>query len=241
MIITGKPFRVPYRQTQGFKEGFHRGLDWVPLNNGVGFPADIYPIVEGTIRYSYTELNGKKSVQIAVQTVLDAEFIQYLKALGDIPLDFTGEVRLLTYYLHGLSLYEDTPGKKLSIHDKIMVCGNTGQVYSNGVTVPEEEKGVPPYRGLHLHLQCELYNSSNRMIALIDPNHVMDFKPKSMIGYKQVNDSTVYVALGSVLVAVADWDAFVQVGGSESSIIELDPISWSKFSIADKVLFKLNA
>ena len=184
-----KPLHCKYTETQGFIYGKHWGLDWVPLlDTGEDFPADIYPIATGNIRYSYTEYNGKKSVLICIDTYLSDDVITYLKSLGDISKEYNGKVRLLHTYMHGLKLYETEKGKRVTPNDRIMQCGNTGQVSSGGVPVPEEEKGVPPYKGLHLHLQCELYRENNTLIGYIDPYHLLNYKPKKMIGYKKVNN-----------------------------------------------------
>ena len=63
---------------------------------------------------------------------------------------------------------------------------------------------------------------------------------KKMIGYKKENDATVYVELQGVLVPLADWDAFVSLGGSTESIVALTEAQFAKFTVNNSVLFKSN-
>lgn len=62
---------------------------------------------------------------------------------------------------------------------------------------------------------------------------------RNMIGYKVVGNPTVYVELDGKLVPVADWLAFVALGGSTGSVVELSQEQFAKFTIINSVLFKL--
>lgn len=68
---------------------------------------------------------------------------------------------------------------------------------------------------------------------------ILTVKGNNMVGYKKVGDPTTYVGMGNKLVPIADWVAFVAMGGSTSSIVELDESQWAKFQIINSVLFKL--
>ncbi len=190
-MIPRSPFRVPYRVSQEFanqadryksdknKQGLHLGVDLVPLNaSGQGFPAEVYPILDGKMRYFYETLNGLNSKYITIDTELDQPFITYLKRKGQLPTNYTGRVILNHSYIHGLEILDkdgfvdqDTP---------IMKCGNTGMTYTGmpPKPVPEELKGVPPYPGLHLHLQTELRNEKSIRIGneFIDPFLILNYK-----------------------------------------------------------------
>ena len=60
------------------------------------------------------------------------------------------------------------------------------------------------------------------------------------IGYKKVNDATTYVLVGSCLVPVADWPAFVRLGGDSNSIVTLTDSDFAKFTVVNGDLFKSN-
>lgn len=66
---------------------------------------------------------------------------------------------------------------------------------------------------------------------------LINYKPMT-IGYKKQNEDTVYVAVGTVLVPIADWNAFVRLGGSQTGIINLPADEFAKFTIGDRTLFK---
>lgn len=61
---------------------------------------------------------------------------------------------------------------------------------------------------------------------------------QTMVGYKKVGDPTTYVGLGNNLIPVADWPAFVALGGSTESTVELSEEQWAKFTKINTVLFK---
>lgn len=181
------PFKVFYNLTQGYaqnannySEGHHGGLDMVPRDQSdTPYPADIYPIFNGsTISIQDTDpIRGKG---LKEKVICDAPFVKYLKTKNVVPQDYTGEVRLEILYWHVLdvldhdgTLTQDTP---------IARCGNTGRVYSQGQPVPDSEKGKPPYRGLHLHLETVLkgnktFNLDKDIRGRIDPFIILNYKP----------------------------------------------------------------
>ncbi len=173
-------------QSSVYTSGFHLGLDIVPTENGAFFPAPVYAILDGTLRYFYetqpTTQGITNSKAIAVDTWLDDDFITYLKGLGKVPPQLN-KVRLMHSYLHGLEIL-DKDGTIDQI-TPIMKCGNTGMVFSGGVPVPEEEKGVPPYKGGHLHLQCELYREDNILIGFIDPEIILGYNQGELMTNSQ--------------------------------------------------------
>lgn len=57
-------------------------------------------------------------------------------------------------------------------------------------------------------------------------------------GYKVKDNPTVYVSVGTTLVPVADWNAFINLGGSEQSIVSLDATEFAKFNVGSSTLFK---
>lgn len=61
---------------------------------------------------------------------------------------------------------------------------------------------------------------------------------KKMIGYQVEGNQTVYVELAGKLVAVADWQAFVNMGGSSNTIITLNASQFAKYDVIKNVYFK---
>jgi len=59
------------------------------------------------------------------------------------------------------------------------------------------------------------------------------------LGYQLAGKPTVYVNIGTNnLIAVADWEAFLAVGGSSNSVITLSAEQMAKFNIVPHTLFK---
>lgn len=58
------------------------------------------------------------------------------------------------------------------------------------------------------------------------------------IGFKKASSQTVYVEVGDKLIAVADWNAFLAIGGSANSVIQLADTEFAKFDVVDHTLFK---
>lgn len=200
------PFKTKYVITQGFDNTAsrypirHGALDIVPLDAaGKPFPADIYPIFAGRTRF-YADEDDKLGRQISVDTELDIPMVTYLKKLGYVPQSFTGSVHLIHLYLHCLHVI-DKDGQ-IDQDQPIAVCGNTGMVYTGNppVPVPPEQKGKPPYPGLHLHLQMMLYGGDNPAAntfnkdkdpqGRIDPTIILNYKPMNpnIVIYKDGNE-----------------------------------------------------
>lgn len=202
------PFKTRYIITQGFNNTApqypvrHGGLDIVPLDAaGHAFPADIYPVFAGSLRH-YEDDSDTLGRWLEIDAPLDAPLIDYLKDLGYVPKSFSGKVSLLHRYLHCLHVV-DKDGH-VDQDQPIAVCGNTGMVYSGGIPVPNDQKGKPPYPGLHLHLQMALYGGDNPAantfnldkdpVGRIDPLIILNYKGAAM-NVKTINvDGTIYVA-----------------------------------------------
>ena len=69
---------------------------------------------------------------------------------------------------------------------------------------------------------------------------VVELKGNSMqtIGFQLQGDQTVYVQVGSNLIAVADWQSFVNLGGSSNSVVTLTADQFAKFTVVSSDLFK---
>lgn len=196
------PFKTPYQITQGYGNTApqypvrHGALDIVPLENGHGFPAPIYPVFSGHMRY-FLDDNDIQGRSISVESELDAPLIAYLKDKDLVPRNFNGKVSIICLYLHALYILDkdgtvdqDTP---------IAQCGNTGMVYSGGVPVPDDQKGKPPYPGLHLHLQMMLFGGDNPAAntfnldkdvqGRIDPQIILNYKNEMTNAYIVKNGS----------------------------------------------------
>jgi hypothetical protein len=93
---------------------------------------------------------------------------------------------------------------------------------------PEIYDSYPPY----LKQLAGGYPIPYKMKVLVAP------KGQTMLGFKKTGDATVYVPVGSVLVPVTDWNAFLTLGGSTASVVELAPDQFAKFSLGTGALFK---
>src|SRR5581483_3336657 len=250
-----KPFTCQSVVTQGFHPvttasfSAHQGLDEVPLDaQGRAWPAPVRATLSGVVNGNNTYDPGPgKFHQVVVDTVIDSpHFIDYLKKNKAVPVNYTGNVILKHAYLHGLDNLVKAGDSVIAGQD-IMICGNTGDVKSGGIPVPDALKGKPPYPGLHLHRQYYLLSETGKNLNLndatnpqgtINPSIIDNYQPPMTIGYQKTGDQTVYVAVGPVLVPLADWNAFLTIGGSESSVVRLDPTEFAKFTIASGALFQ---
>ncbi len=186
------PFKANFEIIQGYNDNFaganypggrHGALDIVPTENGVVYPALIYPVFNGsTISIQNTSPTFGEGIRENV--FCDADLITYLKSKNLVPQTYTGVVNLEILYWHILqaldfdgTLTQDTP---------IAKAGNTGNVFHNGQPVPDNMKGVPPYPGLHLHLEMtikggtSLFNKDKDIYGRIDPQIILAYKGKSM-------------------------------------------------------------
>lgn len=257
MNIPQFPFRCPYQITQRYSdnanhypEGHHGAWDVVPLKNGVFWPAPIFPLYGGS-EIAIQNNDPVKGKGIRERVTLDDHFKGYLKSKNclvgsDWPIT-DGKFYLDILYWHMLKV-DDGDGTA-DISTPLGPAGNTGDVYSGGVPVPNSEKGKPPYRGGHLHLETSIYCDSSVFVGYmnrdkdpagrIDPQIIFNYPCSMVLGYKKVNDPTVYVQLGgNCLVPLADWQAFVNVGGSDTSVVVLADSEFSKFQVVSKDLFK---
>lgn len=189
------PFQCPYDISQGYNDdandmyngpldGHHHGaLDIVPLQNGAPWPAPIYPIQNGS-EISIQDTDPVYGKGVRERILLDADTIAYFQGKGVIPNTLpVGQVVCLdVLYWHMLdvtdqdgSLEEGTP---------LGHAGNTGAVYHLGTAVPDNQKGVPPYLGLHLHLETSFgttqgvkFNLDKDPQGRVDPEFVFAKQP----------------------------------------------------------------
>lgn len=206
-----QPFKGNFKKTQGYWDnannypgGKHAGLDLIPFissgipGEGTPYPAPIYPILPGKT-IGINDSDNIRGRGIKVRSELNSGFIRYLKDKGLVPIDYNNKVFLEHLYWHCLEVTD-----KDGLVDKetsIAVCGNTGWVTSNGQLVPEDQRGIPPYPGLHLHLECILkgenqtFNLNQDFQGRIDPEVILAYeKEKSMKLIK--NNGTVYLVAG---------------------------------------------
>jgi hypothetical protein len=180
------PFKADFQITQKFGNksnrylsGYHEGTDFLPLDaNHKPYPAEIFPICDGSeIFYNDESIIFGKSVKERAE--LDQDLITYLKNRGVVPREHVGTVQAEIFYGHMLKVLDkdgtvtqDTP---------IGLAGNTGYVFTtdkngNVIEVPNDQKGVPPYPGLHTHIECAL-RSGNKVFNVDkdkNPNGVID-------------------------------------------------------------------
>lgn len=197
------PFKVKYVITQGYDNvatrynGQHHGaLDIVPLDaTGHGFPADEYPILAGKV-IDVQDFPAARGKAMYINSEIDQPFIDYLKGLGYVPKDYTGRVFIKHNYFHMLqelvSLNQDVTQDTV-----IAKCGNTGMVFTGNppVPVPDDQKGVPPYPGLHLHLETVIhpndtshpFNLDKDSVGRIDPTFILNYKA-TMPKFYRIND-----------------------------------------------------
>lgn len=194
MIHPQWPFKGRYITIQGYSdnainypEGHHGALDIVPLDEKTGqpYPADIYPTIDAhTVGVQNTSTQYGKG--LLADGLLDQPFVDYLKGKGLIPKDYTGQVNLRCLYWHCLNV-TDLDGN-VDQNTPLAKAGNTGNVYHNGQPVPDSQKGVPPYPGLHLHFECILmgpdeahtFNRDKDVKGRIDPLIILAYKGASM-------------------------------------------------------------
>lgn len=254
MQIPQFSFRGRYYINQGYNDnqvnypsGRHGGIDIQPYTDqGNIYPADIYPVFSGkTMTAENTDKDRGKGIR--VRTELWDDFSAYL-----IKNNLTPGKYIEFLYWHCLEV-TDLDGH-IDQATPIGKAGNTGDVWSsqfpgaNGLQpVPSRYKGVTPYYGLHLHLECRLVDENGGILNLnkdiygrIDPLLIINYPIKMTMGYKKASEATVYVLVGTTLVAVADWNAFVTLGGSEQSIVTLAENEFTKFNLGAGTLFKSN-
>ena len=178
------PFKVPYTQTQGYDEiaarynyNHHGAIDSVPNPK----LSDIYPILPG---YVFDVNNGSNAQgkSLFVNSEIDGPFIKYLKSRGLVPLNYNGRVFIKHNYFHGLEIYV-REGQVVDQNTPLMKCGNTGMVYSGGVPVPDNEKGVPPYRGLHLHFETVIHPNDTSHPFNLDWDRIGRVDPLIILNY----------------------------------------------------------
>lgn len=195
------PFPGTYFLAQGYADnlpsahypsGHHGGLDIVPLDHPGGnhWPAPIFPILGGkTLSVANSDVDRGKGIK--VRTLLTPAFTAYLVAQNLIPTTYSGSVYLDTLYWHCL-MVTDLDGT-IDQGVPVAITGNTGYVFAGGVQVPDEQKGRPPYPGLHLHLETILtdgknpFNLDKDYIGRIDPQIILNYQGDNMGQFKTQN------------------------------------------------------
>lgn len=184
-----------YTQTQGFHSG-HKALDLVPLDEkGNKFLAPIYPLFDGSTIFALDDdpIRGKG---VRTSSKLPFIWVEYLKEMNIIPKDYKEQVYIECLYWHLDDVYPESQDGYVDTQTPIGITGNTGQVYSGGVPVPDEEKGKPPYKGLHLHIETFIVDKNRKAInttwdnlGRIDPNY---FLKKTMTTAKLIKIGNEY-------------------------------------------------
>ena len=176
-----------------YPSGHHGGMDIIPQVSATDsnhWPAPIFPILDGrTLAVANSDVDRGKGIK--VRTLLSAAFVAYLKSKSVIPQAYTGSVYCDTLYWHCL-MVTDLDGT-INQNTPVGLTGNTGWVFAGGIEVPDYQKGVPPYPGLHLHLETILTNGTTAFnldkdyIGRIDPQIILDYPGDSMGQFKTQN------------------------------------------------------
>lgn len=186
----------------------HDGWDIVPnYKRSDGLPADCYPVFSGRA-VSVADTSTSKGKGIKVLTEIWPDLKDYLASKGVM-----NARQLTVLYWHLLDVI-DVDGQ-VDQGTSVGITGNTGNVWSHGKPVPDSEKGVPPYRGLHLHLETYVDGRP------IDPDIIFNYKPKRMNQTKVVLSKDGHTVYKAVPVATS-WDEFKRQ--SEVEGIEIPPV-----------------
>ncbi len=203
----------------------HKGWDIVPhvsASNSNHWTAPIFPLLNGkTLSVANTDKDRGKGIR--VRTLLTTAFTAYLKTKGYVPVTHSGSVYLDCLYWHCL-MVTDLDG---TIHQNtpVGITGNTGYVVAGGVPVPDYLKGVPPYPGLHLHLETVLtngitpFNTDKDQWGRIDPGIILSYQGDNMGQFKTQN----YKGELRIVLQASDidnWKELCQVYGIDPSQID---------------------
>ncbi len=162
--------------------GHHGAWDIVPLDHVGGnfWPAPIFPVANGKT-ISIANVSTSTGKGIGVETVIDASLIAYFKTKEVIPLTYNGSVTMHHLYWHMLQVTDlDT---EVNENISVGITGNTGDVFSGGLPVPDNEKGIPPYPGAHLHFEYYLFGDNNVRFNL-DKDYAGRIDPEILFNYK---------------------------------------------------------
>jgi murein DD-endopeptidase MepM/ murein hydrolase activator NlpD len=192
------PFKVPYVITQGYDNiaarynyNHHGAIDAVPNPK----LSDIYPTLPGYVLDIQNPTSISAGKAVTINSEIDAGLIKYLKSRGLVPLNYNGRVFIKHSYHHGLEIYVKE-GQVVNQDTPIMKCGNTGMVYSGGVPVPDNEKGVPPYRGLHVHFDTVIHPNDTSHPFNLDWDRIGRVDPLLILNYK-VMQNKFFIKQGS--------------------------------------------
>lgn len=186
------PYRCKYVITQQYEENagnryyqHHGAIDILPLDdNGKFFPAPIYPILFGKLVYA-ADISNRNGKGVKYICEIDKDFIDYFKSENLVPKSHEGAVQLEIFNWHMLQV-TDKDGL-VDQNTPLGLTGNTGFVVSGGVVVPDEQKGVEPYLGGHLHFSAVL--RSGNTIFNLDKDAEGRFDPMVIFNYKKVSTS----------------------------------------------------
>lgn len=139
---------------------------------------------------------------------------------------------------------EDAALKACSLYSALCTCGgwnnppvawcNAGDASNHAVGQIDDQQILDSYNPDIKDLAGN-YNIPYQMMVLTTAKKP---QPKTT-GYKKANSPTVYVKLDSgMAVPVADWNAFLSVGGSSNTVKTLSDAEFEAMLRADNVLFK---
>ena len=193
-------------------------------------PAGTLPGPDGYATSDYAGFYNPSLITPEIDA-LCKEFLQYV----DLPYQ----------WLTGKGTLEMDGLKACPMYVALCTCGgwnnppvpwcNAGNAANHAVEQTEDQTIVDSYDPDVKQLSAD-YNIPFQMMILAS------VKEQSMqqkaIGFKKANSATVYVQVGSCLVPVADWQAFVRLGGDSNSVVTLSDADFAKFTVADGSLFK---
>lgn len=221
------PYPGAYYVSQLFDNvslGYHHyGVDIVPLDKAGGnhWPAPIFPILGGkTLSVANTDKDRGKGIR--VRTLLSPQFTAYLVANGLVPTTYSGSVYLDCLYWHCL-MVTDLDG---TIHQNtpVGITGNTGFVIAGGIVVPDYQKGVPPYPGLHLHLETVItngatpFNTTKDQWGRIDPLKILSYQGDNM-GQLKTQSYKGELRIVIPAIDIPEWNAICQKFGLDPTQI----------------------
>lgn len=205
-----------------YQGGHHGAWDIVPLDHPGGnfWPAPIFPVADGKT-ISIANVSTSTGKGIGVETVLDASLIAYFKAKGCIPENYTGPVTMHHLYWHMLEVTD--LDAQVDENKQVGITGNTGDVFAGGVAVPDNEKGVAPYPGAHLHFEYYLFgnqrfNLDKDFEGRLDPQLLFDYKETYMGELK----TQLYKGEKRIIIPAeseADWQGLCRKLGLDPTVI----------------------
>ena len=200
--------KFPYDKSRMFISQYfhagHKAWDIVPLyKRSDGLPADCYPIFAG-FTVSMQDTSPKLGKGIKVRTNLWPDIQKHLAENGAV-----GKYIDILYW-HLLDVTDEDGS--IDQNTSVGITGNTGKVFTGGVAVPNSEKGIPPYKGLHLHLAIMVG------AKYIDPQIIFNYKPQM----SQIKTQSLGASRRLILEAgtIEEWIALCKVYGTDPNIVD---------------------